>query len=84
MARSSRESKGVTRVLEKRTTTTGNQMNIRLTSLDEDALSIMVDHIEKKLPTKNISKSRILRAVGYLNDDEDFKNKLCNSILLNT
>lgn len=84
MGRSSRVSKGVTRVAEKRTSTTGKQMNLRLTGLDEDALTIMVEKIEANLPQKNISKSRILRAIGYLHDDDEVLSKICDSILLNT
>ena len=84
MGRSSRVSKGVTRVIEKRTITTGKQMNLRFTGLDEDALSMMVEKIDSNLPQKNISRSRVLRAIGYLHDDEEIVNKLCQSILLNT
>lgn len=84
MGRSSRVSKGVTRVTEKRTITTGKQMNLRLTGLDEDALSIMVEKIEVNLPQKNISRSRVLRAIGYLHEDDEVLNKICNSILFNT
>ena len=84
MGRSSRVSKGVTRVIEKRTITTGKQMNLRFTGLDEDALSMMVEKIEANLPQKNISKSRVLRAIGYLHDDEEIIDKLCQSILFNT
>lgn len=84
MGRSSRVSKGVTRVIEKRTITTGKQMNLRFTGLDEDALSMMVEKIDSNLPQKNISRSRVLRAIGYLHEDEEIVNKLCQSILLNT
>ncbi|QBY46956.1 hypothetical protein [Arsenophonus nasoniae] len=46
-------------------------MNLRMTNLDEDALSIMIDKIQEIVPQKNISKSRVLRAVGYLNHDKE-------------
>ena len=84
MGRSTRVSKGVTRVIEKRTITTGKQMNLRLTGLDEDALSFMVEKIQENLPQKNISRSRVLRAIGYLYEDDEAIEKIANSILLNT
>ncbi|HGJ5899700.1 hypothetical protein [Arsenophonus apicola] len=84
MSRSDRITKGVTRVVEKRNITTGKQMNLRMTNLDEDALSIMIDKIQEIVPQKNISKSRILRAVGYLNDDVNLVKKLAKSVINNT
>ncbi|HGJ5890486.1 MAG TPA: hypothetical protein ACHBZA_03800 [Arsenophonus apicola] len=84
MSRSDRITKGVTRVVEKRNITTGKQMNLRMTNLDEDALSIMIDKIQEIVPQKNISKSRILRAVGYLNDDINLVKKLAKSVINNT
>ena len=84
MGRSSRVTKGVTRVVEKRTITTGKQMNLRLTGLDEDALSLMVEKIQENLPQKNISRSRVLRAVSYLYEDNEVIEKICNSIISNT
>ena len=84
MSRSDRITKGVTRVVEKRNITTGKQMNLRMTNLDEDALSIMIDKIQEIVPQKNISKSRILRAVGYLNNDVNLVKKLAKSVINNT
>lgn len=84
MSRSDRITKGVTRVVEKRNITTGKQMNLRMTNLDEDALSIMIDKIQEIVPQKNISKSRVLRAVGYLNDDINLVKKLAKSVINNT
>ncbi|HGJ5882765.1 hypothetical protein [Arsenophonus sp.] len=84
MSRSDRITKGVTRVVEKRNITTGKQMNLRMTNLDEDALSIMIDKIQEIVPQKNISKSRVLRAVGYLNDDMNLVKKLAKSVINNT
>lgn len=84
MSRSERVTKGVTRVKERRNITTGKQMNLRMTNLDEDALSIMVDKIQEIIPHKNISKSRVLRAIGYLNDDSVFVKKLAYSVSNNT
>ena len=43
MGRSLRISAGVTRVAEKRTNTTGKQMNMRLTGLNKDTLIILVE-----------------------------------------
>lgn len=84
MSRSDRITKGVTRVVEKRNITTGKQMNLRMTNLDEDALSILIDKIQEIVPQKNISKSRVLRAVGYLNDDINLVKKLAKSVVKNT
>ncbi|AWK15537.1 hypothetical protein SK355_12165 (plasmid) [Candidatus Fukatsuia symbiotica] len=84
MSRGDRVAKGVTRVVEKRNITTGKQMNLRLTSLDEDALSLLVEKIQTIMPRKNISRSRVLRAVGYLNEDFDWVDKLIQSIIRNT
>jgi hypothetical protein len=84
MNRSDRVTKGVTRVVEKRNITTGRQMNLRLTALDDDALSILVEKLQEIIPQKNISRSRALRAVGYLNDDDIFLEKLAESVIKNT
>lgn len=84
MSRSDRVTKGVTRVIEKRNITTGRQMNLRLTGLDDDALSILVEKIQEIVPQKNISRSRVLRAVGYLSDDEYFLKTLAESVVNNT
>lgn len=87
MARSDRvagKGKGVTRVTEKRNITTGKQMNLRLTGLDEDALSILVEKVQDQLINKNISRSRVLRAVGYMHDDQLLLEKLCRSVIENT
>jgi hypothetical protein len=84
MSRSDRVTKGVTRVVEKRNITTGRQMNLRLTGFDDDALSILVEKLQELVPQKNISRSRVLRAVGYLNDDADLLKKLGESVINNT
>ncbi|ECO9393548.1 hypothetical protein FX276_21160 [Salmonella enterica] len=83
MARSDRITKGVTRVSEKRNITTGRQMNLRLTGLDDDALSMLVDKMQEKLPQKNITRSRVLRAACYLDDDKTLQ-KLANLLINNT
>jgi len=70
VARSDRIAKGVTRVTERRNITTGRQMNLRLTALDDDALSMLVEKVQEKLPQKNITRSRVLRAACYLEDDK--------------
>lgn len=83
MARSDRISKGVTRVIERRNITTGRQMNLRLTGLDDDALSMLVEKIQEKLPNKNVTRSRVLRAACYLEDDKQLQ-KLAQLLLENT
>lgn len=83
MARSDRIAKGVTRVTERRNITTGKQMNLRLTGLDDDALSMLVEKVQEKLPQKNITRSRVLRAACYLEDDK-FIEKLSQLLVENT
>lgn len=83
MARSDRITKGVTRVAEKRNITTGRQMNLRLTGLDDDALSMLVEKMQELLPQKNITRSRVLRAACYL-DDGKMLQKLANLLIENT
>jgi len=83
VARSDRIAKGVTRVTERRNITTGKQMNLRLTGLDDDALSMLVEKVQEKLPQKNITRSRVLRAACYLEDDK-FIGKLAQLLVENT
>ncbi len=83
MARSDRISKGVTRVTERRNITTGKQMNLRLTGLDDDALSILVEKIQERLPNKNITRSRVVRAACYIEDDK-LLDKLAQLLVENT
>ncbi|MGY8619950.1 hypothetical protein [Pantoea agglomerans] len=83
MARSDRIAKGVTRVTERRNITTGKQMNLRLTGLDDDALSMLVEKVQEKLPQKNITRSRVLRAACYLEDDKLIE-KLSQLLVENT
>jgi len=83
VARSDRITKGVTRVTEKRNITTGRQMNLRLTGLDDDALSILVEKMQEQLPQKNITRSRVLRAACYL-EDEKLIQKLAQLLIANT
>lgn len=83
MARSDRIAKGVTRVTERRNITTGKQMNLRLTGLDDDALSILVEKIQERLPNKNITRSRVVRAACYIEDDK-LIDKLAQLLIENT
>lgn len=83
MARSDLIAKGVTRVTKRRNITTGKQMNLRLTGLDDDALSMLVEKVQEKLPQKNITRSRVLRAACYLEDDK-FIEKLAQLLVENT
>jgi len=83
VARSDRITKGVTRVTERRNITTGKQMNLRLTGLDDDALSILVERIQERLPNKNITRSRVVRAACYIEDDK-LIDKLAQLLVENT
>jgi len=83
VARSDRVAKGVTRVTERRNITTGKQMNLRLTGLDDDALSILVERIQERLPNKNITRSRVVRAACYIEDDK-LIDKLAQLLVENT
>jgi hypothetical protein len=87
MGRSDRvadKGKGITRVEEKRNTTTGRSIPVRLTGLDEDAMNLLVEAVQAATPNKAINRSKIIRAVGYLNDDQAFIKKIINSINKNT
>lgn len=86
MGRKNREdlkNKGVTSTLENRKVTTGqNVFSLRLTVDDR----IAIDNLEKKIQSKinkNISKSRIYRAIGYI-DSEKFFELVVKSIKENT
>ncbi|MGK3116349.1 hypothetical protein [Candidatus Pantoea formicae] len=58
-------------------------MNLRLTGLDDDALSMLVEKMQELLPQKNITRSRVLRAACYLDDDKMLQ-KLANLLIENT
>ena len=58
-------------------------MNLRLTGLDDDALSMLVEKMQELLPQKNITRSRVLRAACYLDDDKTLKT-LANMLIKNT
>lgn len=58
-------------------------MNLRLTGLDDDALSILVEKIQKRLPNKNITRSRVVRAACYIEDDK-LIDKLAQLLVENT
>lgn len=73
MARKDRKNRlhsGVTRVEEKRNTTTGRSTPIRFTAEETDQLDLLVEKVQQKIPQKKISKSKILRASVYLQTDE--------------
>lgn len=55
----------------------------RLTGLDDDALSMLVEKVQEKLPQKNITRSRVLRAACYLDDDKLIQ-KLAQLLVENT
>jgi len=58
-------------------------MNLRLTGLDDDALSILVEKMQGRLPNKNITRSRVVRAACYIEDDK-FIDKLAQLLVENT
>jgi hypothetical protein len=58
-------------------------MNVRLTGLDDDALSILVEKIQERLPNKNITRSRVVRAACYIEDDK-LIDKLAQLLVENT
>jgi hypothetical protein len=58
-------------------------MNLRLTGLDDDALSILVERIQERLPNKNITRSRVVRAACYIEDDK-LIDKLAQLLVENT
>lgn len=82
MARSDRVNKGVTRVDEKRNLKRIPK-NFRATQLDQAALTELIGKVSAKLPHKNISETSILRAVGYLHEDEEAVEKIADAIVRN-
>ena len=79
MSRKERINRKVTRVEEERNITTGRLTPIRFTKHEEDALDNLTSLVQAKLTNKKISKSKVLRAVTYIEDDF-FIESIVNSI----
>ena len=74
------ENKKVTRVPEKRNVTTNNQLNFKITDIERDQLDLLLDKLQNIMPAKKVTKSKVLRAVGYLNSDSKAVFKLAKAI----
>ena len=79
MSRKDRVNKNVTRVEEQKNTTTNRMTPIRFTIREEQLLEDLTGKIQERLPSKNISKSKVLRAVTYI-QDESFIDFIVESI----
>lgn len=84
MARKDRVKTGVTSARVKRNVTTGRQMNLRLTQIEATGLDRLTQALQKEMPNKTISKSRVLRAFMHLERDEPLIRRLARSIKENT
>lgn len=82
MARSDRIAKGVTRVTERRNITTGKQMNLRLTGLDDDALSMLVEKFRRNCLRKTLLVREFSGQLAILKTISSLKSLL--SYLLKT
>lgn len=58
-------------------------MNLRMTDMDNDALSMLVEKLQERLPSKNLTRSRVLRAACYIEDEKSL-HKLAQLLIENT
>jgi chemotaxis methyl-accepting protein methylase len=78
-----RKHTGITTVKENKNTTTGNRMPLRLTLQESENLDELVDLVKELIPNKQVNRSRILRALTYINNEQQIK-KIAKSIMENT
>ncbi|MDE1240418.1 hypothetical protein [Vibrio aestuarianus] len=81
--RADRKHTGVTTVRENKSTTTGKRTPLRLTVQETENLDELVELVQKIIPNKRVNRSRILRAMTYLNNPQQIK-KIAKSIVENT
>lgn len=73
----------VTKVTEKKNVTTGKSLPLRMTAIELEQLEILTELVQAKLPRKKISRSKVLRAMVYLQDNRQI-DKIARSIIENT
>ena len=76
----------VTTVKKKRNTTTGRQIPLRITEQEQNELSLLVEAVRGHLPpakAEKINRSRILRALVYIRNEQHLK-RIAQSVIENT
>lgn len=64
---------GVTSVTEKKNTTTGKRLPLRMTQIELDELDILTEKIQALMPNKNVSRSRVLRSLVHIQNEAHLK-----------
>lgn len=72
----------VTTVDQKKNVTTGNNLPLRMTELEIEQLQILTEKVQLAAPRKKINRSKVLRALVYIQDDRHIK-KIVQSIMEN-
>lgn len=78
-----RKHTGVTTVKVNKNTTTGKRLPLRMTELEMDNLDELVELVQELIPNKRVNRSRILRSLTYLKNEQQIK-KIARSIVENT
>jgi hypothetical protein len=78
-----RKHTGVTSVEENKNVTTGKRLPLRMTQFELDELYVLTEKIQELMPLKKVSRSRVMRAMVYIQDEEQL-NKIVESITENT
>jgi len=78
-----RKHTGVTTVEENKNVTTGKRLPLRMTQHELDELDTLTEKIQKLMPNKKISRSRVMRACVHIQDNAQLK-KIAKSISENT
>lgn len=73
---------GITTIDEKKNITTGNNLPLRMTKFEMEQLEILTKKVQDAIPRKNINRSKVLRALVYIQDDRHIK-KIVQSIMEN-
>lgn len=81
--RADRKHTGVTTVKVNKNTTTGKRLPLRMTDTEMDNLDELVELVQELIPNKRVNRSRILRSLTYLKNEQQIK-KIARSIVENT
>ncbi|SEL89873.1 hypothetical protein SAMN05216262_1312 [Colwellia chukchiensis] len=73
----------VTKVAEKKNVTTGKSLPLRMTDFEIEQLATLTELVQAELPRKKISRSKVLRALVYLQDPRHV-SRIAKSIVENT
>ena len=78
-----RKHTGVTTIEENKNVTTVKRLPLRMTQHELDELDTLTEKIQKLMPNKKISRSRVMRACVHIQDNAQLK-KIAKSISENT